>query len=42
MREWNGEVAMGIAPPVAQPRNEDGGIGINDNNYSRSEGQNVG
>ena len=42
--EYNGEVAHGVPQPVAD-RSEvagEGAIGVNNNNYSRNEGQNVG
>lgn len=42
--EYNGEVAHGVPKPVAD-RSEvagEGAIGVNNNNYSRNEGQNVG
>ncbi|KAL4458125.1 hypothetical protein ABPG75_012990 [Micractinium tetrahymenae] len=40
--EFNGEVAHGVPQPAARPAEEEGAIGVRNNNYSRSEGQNVG
>ncbi|KAL4432785.1 hypothetical protein ABPG77_008111 [Micractinium sp. CCAP 211/92] len=42
VREFNGEVAIGVPQPVARPAEEEGAIGIRNNNYTRAEGQNVG
>lgn len=39
--EFNGEVALGVPQPKAAAAN-DGAIGVNNNNYSREQGQNVG
>jgi hypothetical protein len=42
--EFNGEVAFGVPQPAANRADQAslGAIGINNNNYIRSDGQNVG
>lgn len=42
--EWNGEIAQGVPQPKANRADHaaEGAIGVNNNNYSRSSGQNVG
>lgn len=41
--EFNGEVAIGVPQPKAVDQHaEEGAIGINNNNYVRDQGQNVG
>lgn len=42
--EYNGEIAHGVPREVANRADHasEGAIGVNNNNYSRNEGQNVG
>ena len=41
--EFNGEVAIGVPQPKAAPAEAaEGAIGVNNNNYVRDQGQNVG
>lgn len=42
VREFNGEIAIGVPQPAARPAEEEGAIGVRNNNYTRAEGQNVG